>query len=214
MVKACIFDLDGTLLNTLADLADALNYALNRSGFPKRTLEEVRNFVGNGVYTLVERALPSGTDAKHRQTCLSDFKSYYELHKQDKTCLYDGIYDLVASLKAKGIRIAIVSNKFDKAVKELAKYYFSDMIDVAIGESPQIRKKPAPDTVFMALDMLGVTKEETLYIGDSDTDVLTAKNAGVPFVGVTWGFRDEALLRQCGADTLIHKPSDLLRFLV
>lgn len=213
MVKACIFDLDGTLLNTLQDLTDAVNYALTLHHFPQRTLNEVKSFVGNGVAVLMKRAVPAGTNEKEEMQCLEDFKQYYEKHKEDKTCLYEGIYDMLIELHKQGIQLAIVSNKFDQAVKELNHHYFGDLIGIAIGESPVIKRKPAPDTVYMALKELGVGKDEVLYIGDSETDVMTAENAQVPFVGVTWGFREEAVLRKYGAKRFIHIPLEILEFL-
>lgn len=213
MIKACIFDLDGTLLNTLEDLTDAVNFSMEKNNFPLRSIEEVRRFVGNGVATLMDRAVPQGTPAGEILTCLSDFKVYYSMHKQDKTCPYPGISDLLSRLHESGIKLAIVSNKFDRAVKELAEFYFPGLISVAIGESDSIRKKPAPDTVYEALSLLAVNQSEVIYVGDSETDIETAKNAGVRQIGVTWGFRDRDTLKRHGASDLIDAPMELMEYI-
>lgn len=213
-MKAVIFDLDGTLLNTLEDLTDATNVALKHYGFPSRSLEEVRSFVGNGVKNLMLRAVPEGTEETVVEDCLKVFKSHYELHKQDKTAPYSGIMELLEALAKKGVQMGIVSNKFDVAVKELNAFYFGEYIDVAIGESAKVAKKPAPDAVYQALEEMGVAKDDVLYVGDSETDVMTAKNAGVAMIGVTWGFRTEEVLRRTGADCIIHNPMELLEHLV
>lgn len=208
-----IFDLDGTLLNTLDDLKDSLNYALNKHGYEARTLEEVRSFVGNGVQKLVERALPAETSAEEMQKCLATFKEHYNKNMQNKTRPYDGIMELLAELKNNNYKTAIVSNKFDAAVKELAKDYFGDLINVAIGESAAIKRKPAPDSVFAALKELESDIGNALFIGDSETDVQTAKNAGLTCVGVTWGFRTREVLLNEGADYIIDAPNELLKIL-
>ncbi len=213
MIKACIFDLDGTLLNTLEDLTDAVNFSLEKNNFPLRSIEEVRRFVGNGVATLMDRAVPQGTSSDEIQACLSDFKSYYSLHKQDKTCPYPGISDLLSRLYESGIKLAIVSNKFDRAVKELAEFYFPGLISVAIGESDRIRKKPAAYTVYEALSLLEADKSEVIYVGDSETDIETAANAGVRHIGVTWGFRDRDTLKRHGASDLIDAPLELMEYI-
>lgn len=208
-----IFDLDGTLLNTLDDLKDSLNYTLNKHGYEARTLEEVRSFVGNGVQKLVERALPAETSAEEMQKCLATFKEHYNKNMQNKTRPYDGIMELLAELKNNNYKTAIVSNKFDAAVKELAKDYFGDLINVAIGESAAIKRKPAPDSVFAALKELESDIGNALFIGDSETDVQTAKNAGLTCVGVTWGFRTREVLLNEGADYIIDAPNELLKIL-
>ena len=214
MYKLIIFDLDGTILNTLEDLADSTNYALVMNGFSKRTIEEVRTFVGNGIGKLIERAVPAGTDAEVVNKVLADFTEYYGKHCADKTRPYDGILELIKSLLEQKYRIAIVSNKFDMAVKELNDMYFEGLFPVAIGASETVAKKPEPDAVFEAIKQLRTSREYAIYVGDSDVDVMTAKNSGLPFVGVTWGFRDEALLRKMGAKHLIHEPKQLFEFLV
>lgn len=205
-----IFDLDGTLLNTLDDLNDSLNFALTTCGYEPRTLDEVRQFVGNGVQKLVERAVPPHCTAEDIQICLATFKEHYSKNMENKTRPYDGIIKLLQSLKKNNIKIAIVSNKFDAAVKVLATKYFGDLIDVAIGESANVKKKPAPDSVFTAIKELGSDINESIFVGDSETDVQTAKNAGLPCIGVTWGFRTRNVLINEGADYIIDTPEEIL----
>jgi phosphoglycolate phosphatase len=208
-----IFDMDGTLLNTLDDLKDSLNYALNQMGFPTRTLDEVRQFVGNGARLLIERAVPAGTAKEPLDTCLEIYAKHYATNNQNKTKPYDGIIDLLKELKDKEYKLAIVSNKFDSSVKALCKEHYDEYIKVAIGESQHVARKPAPDSVFTAMKELGSKVEETIYIGDSDVDVHTAHNAGLKCVGVTWGFRDREILHNAGADYIIDKPMELLKIL-
>lgn len=205
-----IFDLDGTLLNTLDDLKDSLNIALTNHGYEPRTLEEVRHFVGNGVGKLVERSLPLHTSQEDTEKCLITFKEHYNKNMQNKTRPYDGIMELLLDLNRFGFNLAIVSNKFDTAVKELAKEYFGNIFDVAIGESTTVKRKPAPDSILTAINELGSDIKKTIFIGDSETDVQTAKNAGIRFIGVTWGFRSRDVLRKEGADYLIDTPKELL----
>lgn len=212
--EAAIFDLDGTLLNTLEDLADAVNAALKENGMPPRTLEEVRQFVGNGIVKLMERAVPQGKENPAFDSTLQDFKDYYGKHCNDKTKPYPGILDTLNRLKERGVPMAIVSNKADFAVKELNPLYFEGLIDVALGENEAagIRKKPAPDMVFKALNGLECPVEKAVYVGDSDVDLATAKAAGMPCIGVSWGFRGRAFLEQHGADVIIDKPNELEKF--
>ena len=205
-----IFDLDGTLLNTLDDLMDSLNFALISHNYEPRSLEEVRRFVGNGVKKLVERSLPLHSNEADIEKCLASFTNHYNKNMQNKTRPYDGIMELLLDLNRYNYKIAIVSNKYDQAVKELSKEYFGDFIDVAIGESDTVKKKPAPDSVYAAIKELGSDISKTLFVGDSETDVQTAKNAGITCVGVTWGFRTRDLLRKEGADYLIDTPKELL----
>ena len=212
MKRAVIFDLDGTLLNTLEDLRDSVNVALVSNGLPERTLKEVRQFVGNGIHKLIEQAVPEGASEEVVEQVFHDFRSYYMEHCEDKTRVYPGIGKLLAELKRREVSMAIVSNKADAAVKELAKRYFPE-ITVAIGEREGIARKPAPDSVFEAMRLLGVSREETLYAGDSDVDVATAGNAGLPCVAVTWGFREEAFLRSLNPAFVIHQPEELLKLL-
>ncbi|SFB74724.1 HAD family hydrolase [Butyrivibrio sp. YAB3001] len=199
-----IFDLDGTLLNTLEDLMDSVNYALERYGFPKRSLEEIRHFVGNGVEKLMERAIPDGKDNPAFEETFSCFKDYYLIHCNDKTGPYPQIMELLAKLHDNGYNMAIVSNKYMNAVKELNELYFSRFIKVAIGESAGIRKKPAPDTVYEAIKELGAKKECCIYVGDSEVDYMTAKNSGLKCISCLWGFRTKEEIIQAGAEGNIY----------
>ncbi|NLK27757.1 MAG: HAD family hydrolase [Clostridiales bacterium] len=205
-----IFDLDGTLLNTLDDLCDSVNAVMQNHGFPIRSLEEVRRFIGNGVGRLMRLAVPEECTDEEVAIYLKEFKEHYELNMENKTRPFDGIMELLLDLNRFNYNMAIVSNKFDVAVKVLAKTYFGNLIPVAIGESANVRRKPAPDSVFTAIKELGAELEKTIYVGDSDIDVETAKNAGIPCIGVTWGFRSREVLRNAGADYLIDTPKELL----
>lgn len=215
MKKAVIFDLDGTLLNTLDDLADSTNYALSRFGYPTRTIEEVRQFVGNGVAKLIERAIPEGKNNPNFEKCLAIFKENYAQNMYNKTAPYNGIIEMLSNLKSKGIKIAVVSNKFDLAVKELCKKYFEGFIDFAAGENEAqgIKKKPAPDTVISVLNEFNFASEDAVYVGDSDVDIMTAKNSKMPCISVTWGFRDKKFLLENGATILINAPSEIYNHL-
>jgi len=199
-VKAVIWDLDGTLLDTLGDLAASVNAALSMHGMPLRTIDEVRVFVGNGVAKLVERAVPEGTGKEKTQQVLSDFVSHYAQHSSDTTKPYDGVLGMLDALAARGVKMGIVSNKLDFAVKELSRLYFGGRMLVSVGDDPSRRKKPAPDSVLEAMRQMGVTAQETVYVGDSEVDVKTAKNAGLPCLAVSWGFRSEVCLREAGAE--------------
>jgi len=209
MYQAYIFDLDGTLLNTLEDLKNALNATLREFGYPERTLEDTRTFVGNGLKNLLQRATEFKAD--NVEEMLVFLKAYYSVHCEDFTKPYDGILALLETLKKQGKKIGIVSNKADPYVKQLAKSYFKGLIDVAIGENEDagIRKKPAPDSVFTAMKELGVGKEECVYVGDSETDIETAKNAGVDCISVTWGFRDRGYLEEQGGRVFVDHPSEI-----
>lgn len=215
MKKAVIFDLDGTLLNTLDDLADSTNYALSRFGYPTRTIDEVRQFVGNGVAKLIERAIPEGKNNPNFEKCLAIFKENYAQNMYNKTAPYNGIIEMLSNLKSKGIKIAVVSNKFDLAVKELCKKYFEGFIDFAAGENEAqgIKKKPAPDTVISVLNEFNFAPEDAVYVGDSDVDIMTAKNSKMSCISVTWGFRDEKFLLENGATILINAPSEIYNHL-
>ena len=208
-----IFDLDGTLLNTLEDLTDATNYALEQFKMPVRTIDEVRSFVGNGVRTLMVRAVPQGDANPQFEQVFDCFKTYYGEHCNDKTRAYDGVKELLQELKDKGFAVAIVSNKIDFAVKELQKKYFDGLVSVAIGESEGVLRKPAPDTVITALKELGKTKEGAIYVGDSDVDIMTAKNAGIPCISVEWGFRDRQFLIEHGGQNFIKEPKEIWQYL-
>lgn len=209
--QALIFDLDGTLLDTLDDLADSVNVVLAKHGYPQKTREEVCAAVGSGIVKLIERVLPNGRENAAFDLALADFKQYYGAHCEDKTAPYAGIPELLARLQEAGVKMAIVSNKADFAVKTLAKTWFPTTIPVAIGENEAagIRKKPAPDTVDLALRELGVTREQAAYVGDSEVDVLTARNCDMPCLSVTWGFRSRELLKESGAEILLDTPQAL-----
>lgn len=205
-----IFDLDGTLLSTLDDLAASTNYALQSQGLPTHSVDDVRRFVGNGVKKLIERAVPGGAGNPKFEAVYATFRSHYLEHSLDTTHPYPGVTDMLAELKRRGKRIAVVSNKFYAATQELCRHFFGDTVEVAIGEREGIRKKPAPDTVDEAFRQLGVGKEDAVYIGDSDVDVATARNSGLPCISVLWGFRDKDFLVSYGAKTFITEPSQLL----
>ena len=215
MIDTIIFDLDGTLLNTLEDLSDSVNYALKHFGFPERTIEEIRSFVGNGAAKLIERAIPNGKDNPLYEDTLSVYKEYYELHCKDKTRPYDGILPMLDELCEKGYKLGIVSNKPDTPVKELSRVYFGDRISTSIGGSENVRKKPAPDTVYQALEELSANAENAVYVGDSDVDIATAANVPMKCISVTWGFRNHSQLMDAGADAsrMITSPRELLPLL-
>ena len=213
MIYGIVFDLDGTLLNTLEDLTDSVNFALNKFGYPTRTIEEVRTFVGDGVRVMMTRAIPNGLANPDFEACLTCFKEHYAKNMFNKTAPYDGVMEMLKHLKMNGIQVAVVSNKFDLAVKGLCKKYFGDLIPVAIGENEAegIRKKPAPDSVFKAIHEMKVRIENVIFVGDSDTDVLTAKNTEVDCIGCTWGFRDREILEKAGATYIVQKPCEILK---
>lgn len=210
-----IFDLDGTLLNTLDDLTESVNYVLSKYSCPTKTVREICSYVGNGVKLLMERAVPMGAENPHFDEMLAEFVSYYEAHCNDKTAPYEGILDLLSDLKARGYKMAIVSNKFDSAVKDLSKLYFKDMMSAAIGENEAmgIRKKPAPDTVIQALSELGSDQSSSVFVGDSDVDFKTAQNSGLDCISVLWGFRDKEFLQGCGASVFASTPKEVLEII-
>lgn len=210
-VKAVIWDLDGTLLNTLDDLAASTNAALEQNGLPVRTTDEVRCFVGNGVHKLIERAMPEmGEKHPQFQAVLDGFVAHYGAHSKDHTAPYEGIVDVLDALAAQGVKLAIVSNKIDFAVKALSRDYFGDRMLSSVGDDPSRRKKPAPDSVLEAMRQMGVTAQESVYVGDSDVDVITARNAGIPCIAVTWGFRSEESLVEAGARYVARRPQEIL----
>jgi phosphoglycolate phosphatase len=208
-----IFDLDGTLLDTLEDLADAVNYAMKTCGLPERTYDEVRSFVGNGIALLIQRSVPSGTSDEMTQKALAIFKEYYGAHCRVKTKAYDGVLEMLKCLKEQGIKTAIVSNKADFAVKELQKFYFDGVIPVAMGEneSAGIKKKPAPEMVLAALRQLDSTVEESVYVGDSEVDIQTANNSNMDAILVSWGFREKDFLLEQGAKVIVDTMDELKR---
>lgn len=209
MEKAIIFDLDGTLLNTLNDLKTSTNYALKKFGFQERSLEEIRKFVGNGLKMLICRAVPEGTDEDVITAVLAQMKAHYDLHAYDTTRPYDGISALLAALQAEGRPMAIVSNKANGPLQVLHQRFFAPYIPVAVGELDGVPRKPAPDLVWLALERLGVAPEDACYVGDSEVDLLTAKNAGLPCYIVGWGFRTEEELRAVGAEKIYASPAEL-----
>lgn len=211
--KAVVFDMDGTVLDTLDDLTDTLNYALGKNDLPLHTKEEVRMMLGNGMRALLEKAVPDGKDNPKMDSVFQSFKEYYHIHCNDKTHVYDGILDVMKKLKEDGIKIAIVSNKVDSAVKELDKLYFAGLTDVAIGEKAGIARKPAPDTVYEALRLMNVEKEDAIYVGDSEVDYQTAVNAGIPCISVLWGFRTREFLEDAGAKFFSNTPDKIFSFL-
>ena len=214
LYHTAIFDLDGTLLDTLQDLADSTNYALSLHHLPPRTVEEVRQFVGNGVGLLIHRAVPEGTAEELEGQVLRDFRAHYLLNMENRTAPYPGVPDLLDALRAAGVRTAVVSNKFDGAVKGLCQNYFGQRVEAAIGESQGVARKPAPDTVFRALAELGQAPEGAVYVGDSDVDILTAKNAGLPCIAVSWGFRSRAFLEANGARIIADTMQELEQLLL
>lgn len=205
-----IFDLDGTLLNTLDDLSDSLNDILSEFGYATVSVEDVRHFVGNGARNLIRLALPDNCSEDVVTQVFEKFKIHYNNNMQKKTRPYNGIMELLLDLQRYNYKIAIVSNKFDSAVKSLVQIYFGNLITVAIGETNEIKRKPAPDSIFTAVKELGADINRTILVGDSETDVRTAKNAGIPCIGVTWGFRNREVLRSEGADYLIDTPREIL----
>jgi phosphoglycolate phosphatase len=209
-MTALIFELDGTLLDTIGDLHRCTNYALEQFGFPCRSLEEVNAFVGNGLAMLIRRAVPAGTSEEVSMKVLEVMKAHYAHHYCDLTLPYPGIMDMLEKCKETGIPMAIVSNKADPFVKSLHDIFFRDLISTAIGEAPTLPRKPAPDMVYAAMEALGVSAENAYYVGDSEVDVLTARNAGLPCLSVTWGFRTVDQLLAAGATDLIHSPEELL----
>lgn len=213
MKHAVIFDLDGTLLNTLGDLRAATNHALAVRGLPPHSMEEIRQFIGNSIRLLICRAMPEGTPEAEIDAALDDFKAYYAAHIHDRTVPYDGIPQLLTALRKRGIQVAVLSNKIDSASQQLIEYFFPGKTDVVFGEHVGVPRKPDPTSCRMVMQQLGVQPEQVLYVGDSGTDMQTAKNAGLYAVGVTWGFRSKEVLLKYGADVLVHRPEQILQIL-
>lgn len=210
--EAVIFDLDGTLLNTIDDLADSCNKTLSQLGMPARTIEEVRCFVGNGIARLIELAIPNGKENPEFEKAVKLMKKNYGDNWHNKTRPYDGIMELIRELKNRGIKIGINSNKPDPQVKELANLYFSDVVgnDTAVGEKNGFKRKPSPDLVNEILSIMNVSRENAVYVGDSEVDIATARNAGIKCISVTWGFRSRQLLEQHGAVFFASTPMEIL----
>lgn len=211
--KAVVFDLDGTLLNTLEDLADSVNFVLEKHHFPKRTLDEIRRFVGNGIYKLVERSAPKNTSENILTDCYEEFSAHYKKNMMNKTRLYDGIHALLDRLNTEKIKIAVVTNKADFAAQELCRTLFGDKEYIAVGSDKTRPNKPAPDNVFLAMEKMGVSAEDTVYIGDSEVDAQTAQNAGLKFIAVLWGFRDIEDFRLYNPEYMAETVSQLENFL-
>lgn len=215
MYNTVIFDLDGTLLNTLEDLADSVNYVQKKYGYQEDTIDTVRMHVGNGIRNLIKRSIPEGENNPDFNEIFRTFQQYYKKHCQDKTKPYPGIMEMLEELHRRGVKMAIVSNKADAAVKILNETYFKEYIEVAVGENEEagIQKKPAPDEVHQALKLLGSIKDTTLYVGDSDVDKETADNSGLDCILCEWGFRDLELLESLNPKAIIEKPEDLVKLI-
>lgn len=205
-----IFDMDGTILDTLEDLADTMNYCLLSHNMPKRTLPEIKSFVGNGIYKIIERSVPKDIEKSVIDEMFIEFNNYYKDHCSIKTKPYDGIIDIMQKLTESGFNVAVVSNKADYAVKSLCDDYFGKLVKYSVGAKEGQRKKPYPDSVFDALNYFNCDVKDAVYIGDSEVDIETAKNAGIDLILVSWGFRDEGYLKSLGATYIIHSPSELL----
>lgn len=211
--KLAIFDMDGTILNTLDDLADSMNHCLRVYGLAERSLQEIRMFLGNGIHWLVECSVPDGTDAETLEKVYQTFLVYYKDHCAMKTRPYEGIPEVLQSLRRAGVLTAVVSNKADYAVKILCEDYFKGMLDFSVGELEGRRRKPYPDSVNAVLERFGMAKEDAVYIGDSEVDFQTAQNAGLDVIMVGWGFRDEDFLKEQGAESVIHEPAKILELI-
>ena len=205
-----IFDMDGTILNTLEDLKNSLNYVLQQAGYQTRTLEEVRTFVGNGIRKTIERALPSDIEEEKVDELFSLFMDYYAIHNTDNTKPYNGVIELLKELKHLGYKTAVVSNKQNSAVKSLCKKFFTGLFDVEIGEKVNIAKKPEPDEVNEVLKILNIDRTKSIYIGDSEVDIQTAQNSKMKSIIVDWGFRDRKFLYEHGAEVIVSNPSEIL----
>lgn len=207
---AIVFDLDGTLIDTLEDLKDSVNFALNKFGFPERNLDEIRSFVGNGVKRLVYLSVPDGTDEETSAKCLEIFKEHYKGNSRNKTAPYEGIPEMLEKVQAAGFKTAVVTNKIQDAAIEIIRCFFGDKIDVIIGQVDGVAQKPEPDGVWLALEKLGVDRSKAVYIGDSEVDCMTAHNAGLPCIGVTWGFRSREVLEENKAEFIVDSPEKIL----
>lgn len=207
--KTVLFDLDGTLLDSLADLTASVNHILCKRGYPTRTEREVRTFIGNGVVHLLTRSLPAGKPQAEIDECVRDFKAHYDLHMRDRTAPFAGIMTLLDDLLAAGCQLGVVSNKMDPAVKSLCAEWFGARLSAAIGERAGVRRKPAPDTLLCAMSELGADPATTVYVGDGETDVQTAQAADVACISVTWGYRDRAQLAEAGATVFAETPEAL-----
>lgn len=208
-----IFDLDGTLLDTLEDLTDSVNYILKKYHYSLRTKDEIRSFLGNGIQKLLERSLPKNEKVYNFDQIFQDFNDYYAIHCADKTKLYDGITDLLDRLKQMKIKVAVVSNKGNYAVQDLKSKYLKNQIEIAVGETDKVKRKPAPDMLYHALNQLGSEAKQCIFVGDSEVDIDTAKNANVTCLSVTWGFRTRQFLAEHDATNFVDKPKEIISFL-
>lgn len=209
--KLVVFDMDGTILNTLDDLLSAVNYAMEKSGYPLLTYNTLKGYVGNGIMKMLERSVPSGVE--NLDKVYKDFTEYYTEHCSDRTAPYEHIVEVISQIKKLGYKTAVVSNKDDYGVKALCEQFFKGLFDIEIGVRQGYNKKPSPDLVNIAFDYLGVTASQAVYIGDSDVDYLTAKNSKTDFIGVEWGFRDRQVLESLGAKNIASIPQDILKFI-
>lgn len=210
-IKAVLFDLDGTLLNTLSDLTDSVNFMLESFGFPTHSEQKIRSIVGHGVKNLISRALPDDASEELFEKALSTYKAHYEINQINKTIPYPGIPAMLRELKSRGIKLAIVSNKHNEATQFLSRHYFGDLMDCTVGNCDFLEKKPAPDMADYALDRLSVSRGEAVFVGDAETDIQTAKNAEIPCISVTWGFRDREVLEETGAEIFADTSDELLK---
>lgn len=208
--KAVIFDLDGTILDTLQDLANSVNHALRTHGYPERTLDEVRGFIGNGIRVLMRRSCPADISEAAQEEALATFRVHYDAHCKDFTGPYGGIHDLLAALKERGIRTAVVSNKIEPAVIVLCDEHFPGAFEYMVGNRPDLAPKPSPDSVNEVIGKMGLDKQDIVYIGDTEVDIQTADNAGIDCIGVDWGFRDGDYLRDLGAKYIVNTPMEVL----
>ena len=209
--KAVLFDMDGTLLDTLEDLRDGVNLMLERRGYPLRTMEEICAFVGNGARQLMQLALPVGTADAEVESVLEEYREWYKVNYCIKTRPYDGVEEILTSLRTRGVKVAVVTNKPDATARQLAEKFFPGL--PAFGQRDEIPKKPAPDMVRNALEVLGVAAQDAVYIGDSEVDVKTARNAGLPLIAVSWGFRTREQLRAAGAEIIVDTAEELRQLL-
>lgn len=212
-IKNIVFDMDGTILDTITDIREATNHALKSCGYAERSLAEVLSFVGNGIKVLMEKAVPNDISSSDFEECFVEFKVYYDVHKNDNTKPYPDILKLMEDIKVMGVNMSVVSNKFDAGVKSLAEELFAGYLPIAIGESESVIPKPNPCGVWLAMDMMGANKSNTVYIGDSEVDFLTAKNSEIEFIGVSWGFRTRALLEELGTIYIADSPLDIIELL-
>ena len=213
IIDTVIFDLDGTLLNTLGDLHKGFNYALKICGYKEFSVEEVKSFVGNGINKAFERAIQKNENSLEVKQLVDIFKEYYINHLYELTKPYEGILNMLEMLKKNGYSLGVVSNKYDSAVKKLCKKYFCDYIDTAIGESIDVKRKPSVDGIMKSLKELGKTKEHAIYIGDSEVDIQTANNANIPCISVLWGFKNKNFLEENGGKIFAQKPQDIIDIL-